>query len=140
MFKAIAFGLSVGAGVQAWRNWPPDGPVTPNAGIVVLLAAVVAAYLAGRWAGRGHGGASAVASARAEASAAAVAAPVQVVNVVLERDFRDTAARYETAGGVSVPSDSAPWLVGARTAVDESLLEGADLRDLGLGLDEEAHE
>lgn len=126
MWSAIAFGLAIGAGVQATRNLPPDGPVTANGAALVLVVAVVCAYVGGRWRGRGRGGAVAVASAEATA----VASAANHVNFAVFTTGQGAGASRAVDGGVVLyPSESAPWLGEPRQVVDESILEGADLRD-----------
>lgn len=131
MVAAIAFGLAVGAGVEAWRALPADGPVSADSAAVVLVLGVLLAYLGGRWGGRGRGGAVAVATARAEASAVAS----QQVNVAVV--VPGAGAGAQTAGGgVLLPSGSLPWLDETRASAGE-LLDGADVRDIAEVLDTE---
>lgn len=119
MLKAIAFGLACGAGIQAWRAWPPDGPVTADGAAVVLVLGVLCAYLGGRWHGRGTGKATAVAVASAEATATAV----QSVNLIIG----DTAAR---AAGIRVPTEEVSWFDGQRVIASADDFDGFDLTEL----------
>lgn len=117
MLKALAAGLGIGAGIQAFRAWPPDGPVTMDAAAIVFAVGLIAAYLGGRWHGRGHATAVAVASAEATATAAAV----QSVNIVLAD---------RPAPPVRVPSDTAPWLAGERPQITADDLDGLDVAEI----------
>lgn len=129
----IAFGLAVGAGIQAWRQWPADGPTTTSSGVLIMIAGMIAAYLAGRWRGRGTNSATAHATATAVASAASVG---NTVNLFVATPGGGVTPASTLAG---VPSDSAPWLTGtAVPALDVALLEGmddTDLEDLDVDLD-----
>lgn len=128
MLRALAFGLAVGAGVQAWRQWPPDGPTAASSGIVVMVAGIVMAYLAGRWHGRGNGGASATATAIATANAASVGNTVQVYVAAPGGGVQPVTS---VVGVASVPSADAPWMTSEAVAeLDVSTLEGMDLAEL----------
>lgn len=125
MTRALALGLGIGAAIQAFRQWPADGPVslTPAAG--VFIVGLLCAYFGGR---RG-GGASAVAVASASAEASG-----NVLNVQL---FSPSAAaqREPSVFDVRVPEpESVSWLSSRTQASIEPdmLLDGADLEDLGL--------
>lgn len=124
MLKAVAFGIACGAGFQAWRNYPADGPATAASLWWLLVAATVCAYLGGRWHGRGRGGATAVAVASAEATAAAQAVNrVQVFNVM--------PGGGAAPSGVRMPTESAPWLTGDPAPVlDVDQIDGMDLHEL----------
>lgn len=127
MFKLLAFGIAAGAGFQAWRNYPADGPTDTDMLWVVLVAGLLAAYLAGRWHGRARGGATAVAVASAEASATAGAAAhnqVQVINV-LPRHLEQ-----EPSSGIRVPTDAAPWMDSGRPVLELDQLDGLELTEL----------
>lgn len=125
MFKAIAFGLGVGAGIQAWRNFPPDGPVTASSLALVFAVGILCAFFGGLWSSRGRGGAHAMASASAEAVASAVNSNTVQLAVVMP----GAGAR---ASGVSLPSDQAPWMVGAseRPQITLDDLDGLDPAEL----------
>lgn len=123
MLRAVAFGLAVGASVQAWRQWPPDGPVTADAAMVVFLFGLLAAYLGGLWGGRGRGGARATATATASAEATAAAFGNAVNVAVFTADpARPTAFR--------VPDESVSWIEGQRRQLEADELDGLDLFDL----------
>lgn len=146
MFKFMAFGIAAGAGFQAWRNYPADGPTDTDMLWVVLVAGMLAAYLGGRWHGHARGGATAVAVATAEATATAGAAAhnqVQVINVVPRVGVehyddeglvwqKDTKGRpiYDRRTGIGVPSDNAPWMDGGRPALELDQLDGVELTEL----------
>lgn len=123
MLKAIAFGLAIGAGIQALRAWPTSEPATPSAMALVLIVGVLCAFFGGKWAGRGKG-AVAVASAHAEATAVAA----NQVNLLLN------VGGPEGAGGRHVRLDEAPWFRGveARPDLDElaAAMDGIDLAEL----------
>jgi hypothetical protein len=124
MLKAIAFGICCGAGFQAWRDYPPGGPLTGDALAWVLVLAVLAAFGAGLWHSRGRGSVS-VASATAVASASAESSSVgNTVNIaVLSSDPARPA-------GVAFPTEAVEWFGGgARRQVTADELDGADLRD-----------
>ncbi|MCW2787151.1 MAG: hypothetical protein JWP74_3668 [Marmoricola sp.] len=121
MLKAIAFGLGCGAGVEAWKNFPPDGPVTTRPLALVFIVGLLCAYLGGRWHGRGHVSASATAVAVANASATAQ----QAVNLVVM-----TGGGAAPGRGVQVPSEAVSWFEGERVQVTEADLDGMDLSEL----------
>ena len=126
MFKFLALGLGVGVGVQSWRNFPADGPLSPDSAAFVFIVGLVFAYLAGRW--RGRGGAYASASASAVAVAESVASASNSLNLSLV--MLGEGAR---PSGVSQPSESAPWFVqGApeRRQVTADELDGMDVAEL----------
>lgn len=121
MFKALAFGLGVGAAVQAFRNFPPDGPMQADSVAVVFLAGMVAAFFGGI--SRRSVSATAVAAASAEASASAAATNTVNVAVVIP-------GRGATSG-VTVPGEAGVSWQGERRAVASvDDLDGADLSEL----------
>jgi len=128
MLRAIAFGLAVGAGVQAWRNFPPDGPVTASSGILVSILGVLFAFLGGLWASRGRSSATATAVASAEATATANAA--QTVNVAVFTTGQGAGAASSAPVGVRLPADDAAWFGEQRPQLEAGQLDGMDLRDL----------
>lgn len=127
MLKVIAFALAAGAGFEAWRNYPADGPASARSLWLLFCVGVVAAYLGGRWHGRRHVSASAWASAHAEASAesTATAQQAQTVNVALV--VPGGGAR---PSGVRSPGDEVSWLGAPRAAVSVDDLDGLDLAEL----------
>ena len=130
MLKALSFGLGLGAGVQAWRNWPATALVSGDALAVVFCVGLVAAYFAGRWSSRHRGAsATAVAVSSSESSAAAVSSASQHVNVAF---VLPGAGAGQHAGGVAIPSESAPWIGSSSTApaLTSDHLEGFDLADI----------
>lgn len=129
MLRTILFGLCAGSALQAWRQFPPDGPLTADSALWLALSAVVIALGVGWGLGRGHrGGATAVASAHSEATAAALGNQVHVN--VFSRDLEGA-----RPVGLTVP-DSPSWRgeapVLSSDQVAELLSEGADLAELGL--------
>lgn len=125
--RAVAFGLAVGAGIQAWRQWPADGPVTATAVFVVFVVGLVCAFLGGLWGGRGRA-ASATAVAVASADATAVASGgAATVNLYVA----SPAAEPVRPVGVQVPSESVAWLEGPRPSIEADDLDGFDLLDAG---------
>src|SRR5690349_16630038 len=100
MLQGLMFGLGVGAGIQAWRNWPPQANVSADTLAVVFCGGLVVAYFAGRFASRGR--ASAVATATATATADSVAS--SNVNVAF---FVPGHGAGSATGGVAVPTDAA---------------------------------
>jgi len=125
VFKFLALGLGVGVGVQSWRNFPADGPLSPDSAAFVCIVGLVLAYLAGRW--RGRGGAYASASASAVAVAESVASASNTVNLAV------VVGEGARPSGVSQPSESAPWFVqGApeRRQVTADELDGMDVAEL----------
>jgi hypothetical protein len=126
MLRFIGFGLATGAGVQAWRNFPPDGPVSARPLALFFIVGVLAAYLGGLWRSRSGSYASATATAVAVSSAEATAH--QTVNVAL---VVPGAGAGSTTGGASFPTESVGWFDGARVQLSEDDLDGADLSELG---------
>lgn len=134
MFYVIVFGLSFGAGFQAWRTYPPQEPVTAQSLYVVMIAAVVCSYLAGRLTRRFSGArATATATATADASATSSATNQVQVNLLVP-------GAAAAQGGIRTPSDSAPWFSGVpvRHELTESDLDGMDLADFAEEHREEA--
>lgn len=118
------FGVCAGAGLQAWRNYPPEGPGSAEGLWVVLLGAVLLAYLAGRGV-RARRGPVAVAQAAAFASAKADSASSSTVNVAFV--MPGAGARPV---GVAVPDDSMPWFEGQRAQLSVDQLDGQELSEL----------
>lgn len=127
MLKALTFGFGVGAAVQAWRNWPATALVTADSLALVFCAGLVAAYFAGRRTSRGTSSASATATAVAASDATATAS--NQVNVAF---FVPGAGAGSQTGGVSVPSDAAPWIASSTTTpqLTADHLEGMDLAEV----------
>lgn len=123
MLKAIAFGLAAGAGLQAWRAYPPSSPLTGDSLAVVFAVGVLCAYLGGRWHGRGR--TSAVAVAQAEATAVA-SNHVNVAVVVPGAGAGASVSPY------AVPTESAPWVTTPISIPELTAdqLEGMDLSEL----------
>jgi hypothetical protein len=134
--KPILFGFAAGAAIQAWRQFPPDGPLQPDSAVVIFLAGLVLAYCVGRFRGRG---ASASASATAIASASADATSVASNQTHVQVAFftggqgagQQPALSAGAVPGVVVP-DEVAWRGPARPALSADELDGADLSDLGL--------
>lgn len=124
--RLLAFGLVVGAGVQAWRNFPPDGPYSANSAVLVMVFGMVAAFLAGyRW-GRpsAHASASAYAAATADATSNATAANTVNLAVVVP------GSAGATHQGASLhPSEAAPWLAQGASVVHELGVVEEDAED-----------
>lgn len=121
MLQVIALALGVGAGIQAFRQWPPDGPVSTDVAVTLFVIGLAIAYLGGRWHGRGGARANATATATAVAKSEATG---NVVNVAV---FTPGGA---TASGLSVPTESTPWLGGPRPTVEVDDLDGMDVAEL----------
>lgn len=126
MLRVIAFGLAAGAGFQAWRQFPADGPQTTRSLWVVFLVGLVCAFLGGLW--RRRASASAWASARAEANASAAASSTatQTVNVAV---VMPGAGAGSQAGRVA--TESMPWIVDASSrsaSLDD--FEGMDVAEI----------
>lgn len=121
--KVLLFGLAAGAAVQAWRNFPADGPLTATSAMLLAGIAVLAAYLVGRGR-RLRFGAVAVATAEANAEAHAVASnQVNVAVVVPGGGARPS--------GVTVPdADHTAWIEGPRHVAELDDLDGMDLSEL----------
>lgn len=127
MFYALAFGIGAGIALQAWRNFPADGPVSPNMAAVVAVVLGVAGYLAGRLR-RGRGGtATATATAVSSSESTATAGVVNHVNVQLLQVGGAVAA---APAALSVPSGDLPWVVGERPQLTADQLDGIELEAL----------
>lgn len=120
MFRVLAFGAAFGAAVQAWRAWPPDGPVTAVPAVVLFVLAVCCAYLAGLWRSRGRATATATATAVASSVSDAHASNTVNVAVLVPR----------SAGADAQALDSAPWFAGQRPAITADDLDGISLEDV----------
>lgn len=123
MFKVIALGLAIGASLQAWRQYPPDGTPRRDAAMVVFIVGLAVAFAAGRWWGHTRPvSARATATATATANAAAVGNSVNVAVIVPGQGAK--------AHGVAVPGDGPlPWMVeGGPASVGE--LDGLDLDEV----------
>ena len=125
MVQALWFGLGVGAAVQAWRQWPPDGPVTADGVAVVFVVGLVCAYLAGRT--RRGASATATATATATADASASAQSLQVVQVVVP-DGRSVSDRIDSAPAM-------PWWDSPYAGRHSELHEADYVQDSGSVLD-----
>lgn len=133
MLRVIAFGLAAGAAIQAWRNFPPDGPLTSNSLAVAFIVGLVAAFLSGWFMGRPWraANATAVASAVAEARAAAASQSNASVQVLIN-NARDQAGA-EAQGGVRVPEPGAvSWMAERPLIASVEDVDGMDLSDLGI--------
>jgi hypothetical protein len=122
----LAFGLCAGVGVQAWRNFPADGPATMGPAMLVFVVAVLAAFLGGYRMGRPFR-VSASATAVAVASADAAASSQSTVNVAV---FAPGQGAGSVAPGVAYPSDAAPWLGPARERLSLDDLDGMEVAEL----------
>lgn len=123
MFSALAFGLAVGASIQAWRSFPADGPLSPDAAIVLFVAGLALAYVGGRF--KRSRSSSSVAVATATASSE-VHTEQRVQVVVMP------AGHGAAPAGLAVPADSVAWLEGPRAQITADDLDGADLSDMGV--------
>lgn len=122
MLTGLAFGLGVGAAIQAWRNWPATANVTADSLALVFCLGMIAAYFAGR--ARGRGTSSATASATAVAGSSSVASNSVNVAVVVPGAGAGSHAAH------AFPTDTAPWLTGTtRLELDSDSLEGMDLSE-----------
>lgn len=130
--KVLAFGLCAGAGFQAWRNIPPDGPGSTDAAFLVLLVAVLAAFAAGYTLGRPYRGASATATAVAAAEASSAAQ--SVVNLVV----MPGQGAGDAPMPVCVPTEALPWMGAQRVQVSADDLDGLDVAELLSESDTEA--
>lgn len=131
MTRALAFGLGVGAGIQAFRQWPADGPVSMTAAVGVFIVGLLCAYFGGR---RGRQSTSSTAVAVASASAESSG---NVLNVQLFQPGGDAASPHRVSSvlDMRVPEpDRVSWLSTPRHAAiePEILLDGHDLEELGL--------
>lgn len=118
----LAFGIGVGAGIQAWRNWPADGPTSTSMGFVVTVAAVLLAYFGGR---RRRPAAVAVASAHAEAVSTS---QVNLAVVV-------PGAGHSRIGATAPEPGAVSWMGHERAQVTANDLDGLDLEELGVVAD-----
>lgn len=121
MIKAVCFGIGAGAGIQLWRQWPPDGPGSARAVIVGSILVAVLAYVAGRLRRGGNATATAVAVANATSHATAQQT-VQIAVVTPGNGARPYAMR--------VPTEQAPWLGGLHRATTPDELDGQDVGEL----------
>lgn len=123
--KGIAIALALGAGIQAFRQWPADGPASMSTAVVVFVLGLIAAYMAGK-ARRDIGGASAVAVAAANAEASGNVLNVQVFSPPTRTDVALDPLR------VRVPEvDQVSWLDRPNVASIE-VADVLELEDLGL--------
>lgn len=121
MLAVIAFGLAAGAALQAWRNFPPDGPMQSESLALLFVVGVVCAYLGGR----SRRPSTQVAIAQAAAFAEAKAENTNTVNLAVV--LPGGGARPH---GVVVPDmDDMPWMVGERPQLDAGQLDGMDLAE-----------
>lgn len=121
--KFLAFGLGIGAGIQAWRNFPADGPVAPDMAIVISIAGILLAYFGGK-----SRRPSAVAVAQAHAHAEATASAQNVVNLAITVPGQGAG----NSAGVVVPDfEAVSWMGGERHQVTADDLDGLDLADAG---------
>lgn len=126
MLKFLSLGLGVGAAIQAFRNFPPDGPLTPDMAYLLFGIGLLSAYYGGKWRGRGrYNLATATASAAARSDAAATAS--NQVNVAVIVPGQGAGSR-----GVTVPSESAQWFDGQRAQITSDELDGMTASDLGI--------
>jgi hypothetical protein len=136
VLRAIAFGLAVGAAIQAFRQWPADGPVTVDAAVAVFLVGLLAAYFGGR-ARRGSAAtATATAVSISEANANAQAHQSVQVAVVLP-------GAGASPHGIAVPGEGehAPlWWSTPRGHLEVDQLDGMDAADLSSAFDLEREE
>ncbi len=124
MGRALIFGLGVGAGIQAWRHWPADGPTTTSGVYFLFLVGMLTAYFSGRWHGRGRPAfVQAVASARATAMAEAH----QNVNVAVVVPGQGPAQRAAVMGA-RVP-EGVSWLGSERLEISENDFDGMDVSE-----------
>lgn len=128
MLKALAFGLGIGAAIQAFRNVPPDGPLQADALAVLFIVGLAAAYGGGKH--RRGAGSVAVAHAEAHADATSVATNTVQVAVVVPGG----GAGADSAGRIRIPSDKElPEWFGSgelRPVVSSDQLEGMDASEL----------
>ena len=132
MIRLLAFGLAVGMGVQAWAQFPENGPVSVYPAMLIAFLGMVASYVGGRY--RGHvdpvsSWASARAEARASASASARQQQAQAVTINLAGVDRP---REHLTG---VPDESVAWFGSPRQLLTTDQVEGFDYSDFGEELD-----
>lgn len=124
--RGIAVALALGAGIQAFRQWPPSGPVSAWPAVVVMTVGIVLAYLAGKRGRQGAASATAVAMASAEASGNVLNVQVFSPNAAVAADPDPTRLRVPDVQTVE-------WLDHAQPAALEPL-DVLDLEDVGLDL------
>lgn len=119
--KVLVLAFGIGTAIQAWRNFPADGPTTTAAVQLLFLLGMLAAFLVGRGFRR-SGGATAVAVASAEATAVAS----NTVNVAL---VVPGAGAGRSHG--QVPDETVAWFDGPRQQVDvQQVMDGMDPSEL----------
>jgi hypothetical protein len=123
VIRVIVFGVAAGAGFQAWRHYPSEGPSSQEGLFVVLVGAVVLAFLVGLGIRRARGPV-AIAQAAAYAQASAVSSG-NTVNLAVVVPGQGAAPV-----GVAVPDESMPWFQGQRTQLSLDQLEGLDVAEL----------
>lgn len=124
--KLIAFGLSVGAGVQAWRNFPGDGPETIGPAMLVMFVAVLCAFAGGYTMGRPSARASASAFAAARSESSSTAASASTVNFAVVMPGHGAGS---VASGSLSPSVDAPWLGASRESLSIDDVDGMDMSE-----------
>lgn len=132
MLRLIALGLAFGAGFQAWRNFPADGPLTADSAALVFGVGVLCAFFGGYFLTRRGGGASATAVATAVATSDATAQATNSINLVVM-----TGQGAGASPGVSVPDPvSVSWYCDrpALPTIDD--LDGFDMSDFGVVVEE----
>lgn len=130
--KLLAFGLCAGAGFQAWRNIPPDGPGSTDAAFLVLFVATLAAFAAGYRLGRPY---RVSATATAVASADASAASQSTVNLAV---VMPGAGAGSAPMRVAVPTSALPWMGEDRPQLSADDFDGAEVAELLQDSDTEA--
>lgn len=126
MGRALIFGLAAGAGLQAWRHWPADGPLTANGVYLLFLVGLLTAYLSGRWHGRGR---PAFVQAVAEARATAISGAQSNVNVAVVVPGSGAGSQVGMVGGARVPDQSVSWLGSSRVELTENDFDGMDVQE-----------
>lgn len=125
--KLVAFGLCVGAGVQAWRNFPGDGPSMIGPAMLVMFVAVLCAFGAGYTMGRPSARAMASASAAARAESSSTAASSSSVNFAVVIPGHGAGA---SSSGSLQPSADAPWLGAPRHSLSIDDVDGMDMSEV----------
>lgn len=125
--KVLAFGLCLGAGVQAWRNFPGDGPETIGPAMLVMFVAVLFAFAGGYTMGRPSARASAAAFAAARSESSSTAASAATVNVAVVVPGQGAGA---SGTGALFPSADASWLGVGRESVSIDDVDGMDMSEL----------
>lgn len=129
--KFLAFGLGVGAAIQAWRNFPADGPVSADMAIMVAIAGILLAYFGGK-----SRRPSAVAIAQAAAHAEATASANNSVNVAIVMPGQGAGQSQ----GVVVPDfETVSWSAGEKHQVTADDLDGLDFEDAGFEMPEQSN-